>query len=193
MSYIIMGTLAFFLFILYDINSVTLKLRPLRAAFFLGCILLAVATVGIVSSAWSEMSGYPVRIAAFSTLTVLFLLLLAYTLFIAIPFQDTYINSNKLPKTCTTGIYALSRHPGVLWFIGFYFSLWLAFSGSLLLLAAILFSLFDLVYIIVQDRWIFIKTFADYGDYKKSTPFLIPNLNSLRRCAETMRKKKVIQ
>jgi protein-S-isoprenylcysteine O-methyltransferase Ste14 len=71
--------------------------------------------------------------------------------------------------------------------MGFYFSLWLALSGPLLLIAGILFSLLNLIYIILQDRWIFMEIFPDYGEYKKTTPFLIPNSRSLRRCVQTFR------
>lgn len=188
MTYILLGSLAFFLFMLYDVNSVTLNNRLLRGGFFLGCFLLAAATAGIVYAALTKEMLYTGRTAPFMTLAAVFLLLLIYTLFFALPFGDTYISSNSRPKTCTTGFYALSRHPGVLWFIGFYFSLWLALPGSLLLLAAVLFSLLNLIYIILQDRWILIRTLADYNDYKKTTPFLIPNCQSLSRCVQTFRQ-----
>ncbi|HWQ77629.1 MAG TPA: methyltransferase [Anaerovoracaceae bacterium] len=188
MPYILMGSLAFLLFIIYDINSVTVDYRPLRGGFFLGCLLLIAATVEIISSSIANMGGLTGRTAGFSALACIFLILLVYTLFFAIPFKKTYIKPNQRPETCTTGIYALSRHPGVLWFVGFYFSLWLALSGSLLLTAAILFCLLNLFYIILQDRWVFMKIFADYGDYKKTTPFLIPNYRSLRRCVQTFHR-----
>lgn len=188
MPYILMGSLAFLLFIIYDINSVTVNYRLLRGGFFLGCLLLAAATAGIVSASVSEMTELAGRTAIFTAFACIFLILLVYTLFFAIPFQGTYIKPDQRPEICTTGVYALSRHPGVLWFIGFYFSLWLALSGPLLLAAAILFSLLNLFYIILQDRWIFMKIFAGYGGYKKTVPFLIPNYRSLRRCVRTFRR-----
>jgi len=188
MSFIIIGSLAFLLFIVYDINSVTVNFRLLRGGFLLGCLLLAGATAGIVSLSVMEVTELTGRIAIFSALACVFLALLVYTLFFAIPFKDTYIKSNGSPVTCSTGVYALSRHPGVLWFTGFYFSLWLALSGPLLLLAAILFSFLNLLYIILQDRWVFMKTFADYAEYKKTTPFLIPNRRSLSRCVRTFHR-----
>ena len=187
MSYIIIGCLAFLFFMIYDINSVTVNYRLLRCGFLVGCFLLIAATGGIISASLTDMMWYTGRSLVFLPAAVIFLLLLIYTLFFAIPFEDTYIKTKETPKTCTTGFYALSRHPGVLWFIGFYFSLWLAFSGSLLLLAGILFSLLNLAYIILQDRWIFMKTFPDYGEYKKTTPFLIPTCQSLKRCVQTLR------
>jgi len=187
MPYILIGTLAFLFFMLYDINSVTVNNKILRGGFFTGCFLLIAATGGIISFTLTGMMWDTARILIFIPLAILFLFLLIYTLFFAIPFEDTYINSSAPPKTCTTGFYALSRHPGVLWFMGFYFSLWLALSGSLLLLAGILFSLLNIFYVILQDRWIFMKIFSDYSEYKKTTPFLIPTYQSFNRCMQTFR------
>lgn len=187
MSYIIIGCLAFLFFMIYDINSVTANYRLLRCGFFVGCFLLIAATGGIISATITNTMWYTGRALVWIPAAVVFLLLLVYTLFFAIPFEATYIKLNEAPRTCTIGFYALCRHPGVLWFIGFYFSLWLALSGSLLLLAGIVFSLLNLAYIVLQDRWIFMKTFSDYGEYKKTTPFLIPTRQSLKRCVQTFR------
>lgn len=185
MPYIILGSLAFLLFVIYDVNSVTGNHRPLRCGFFIGCLLLAASTAGLVFAALTETMWYAGRAAAFFILAGIFLGLLIYTLFFALPFGDTYIRPDKKPKTCTTGFYALCRHPGVLWFVGFYFSLWFAVPGPSLLLAAVLFSLWNLLYINLQDRWILIKILDDYEVYKKTTPFLIPNYQSLIRCVQT--------
>jgi len=187
MLYLLMGTLAFLFFMIYDINSVTVNYKILHGGFFAGCFLLIAATGGMISSSLADMRWDTGRILVFMPLAVAFLFLLVYTLFFAIPFRDTYINTDTAPKTCTTGLYALSRHPGVLWFTGFYCSLWLALSRPLLLFAGILFSLLNLFYTILQDRWIFMKIFPDYGKYKKTTPFLIPNRQSLSRCVQTFR------
>lgn len=187
MSYLIMGSLAFLFFVLYDINSVTINLMLPRGGFFIGCFLLIVATGGIVSSTLTGMMWYSGRTLIFLPMAGIFLFLLIYTLFFALPFAGTYIEQNSTPKTCVSGFYAMSRHPGVLWFIGFYLSLWLALSGPLLLIAGAVFSLLNLLYIILQDRWIFMKAFPDYGDYKKTTPFLIPNYQSLNRCVQSFR------
>ncbi len=187
MPYLFMGMLAFLFFMIYDVNSVTVNYKIFHGGFFIGCFLLIAATGGVISSALTDTMWYTGRTLVFIPIAIIFLFLLVYTLFFAIPFGDTYIKTEAAPKTCTTGFYALSRHPGVLWFIGFYFSLWLALPGSLLLSAGILFSLLNLIYIILQDRWIFMRTFPDYGEYKKTTPFLIPNGRSLKRCMQTFR------
>ncbi len=187
MSYILMGSFAFVLFVIYDINSVTVNYRILHGCFFIGCFLLTAATAGLISSTITEEMWYTGRVIVFAPIAIIFMLLLVYTLFFAIPFEDTYIKSDVKPKTCSTGFYAMSRHPGVLWFTGFYFFLWLSLSGMLLLAAGILFSLLNLGYIVLQDRWIFMRVFPDYGEYKATTPFLIPNYRSLNRCVKTFR------
>ena len=54
----------------------------------------------------------------------LFLCLLIYTLFFALPFEETYCEENKLRAAYTEGMYGLCRHPGVLWFAGAYLCMW---------------------------------------------------------------------
>lgn len=190
MSYVFLGSLAFLFFMVYDINSVTKNYKFLHGGFFAGFILLISATLGIICSTISEIELDKGRVIVFGLLAFIFLLLLIYTLFFALPFENTYVKTNSPPKTCRTGVYALSRHPGVLWFMGFYLFLWLALSGSLLLLAGILFSLLNLLYIILQDQWTFMKVFPDYSDYKKTTPFLFPTYKSLSRCMKTFRNER---
>ncbi|MEG0765061.1 MAG: hypothetical protein RR403_03360, partial [Pseudoflavonifractor sp.] len=68
---------------------------------------------------------------------------------------------------------------------GFYLFLWLALGGALLLGAFLLYGSLNLIYIVIQDRWSFLVCFEDYGDYKKSVPFLIPTGKSLRRCVQS--------
>ena len=53
-----------------------------------------------------------------------FLALLIYTLFFALPFEETYCEENRLRAAYTEGVYGLCRHPGVLWFAGAYFCMW---------------------------------------------------------------------
>ena len=186
MSYIIIGIIAFLFFILYDFNSINMNLKWIHSSFFIGCILLATASCGIVISSL-EITVPPLsQILIFGTVSLIFFMLLIYTLFFALPFGDTYMQSDKPPKTCHSGVYALCRHPGELWLIGFYLFFWLSLGGFLALTACILFSLFNLFYIIIQDRWSFMKTFSDYNEYKETTPFLIPTKHSIRRCLNTL-------
>jgi hypothetical protein len=70
--------------------------------------------------------------------------------------------------------------------MGFYFFLGLALEIPLLLTAACIYSGLNIIYVIFQDRWTFMKTFEDYESYKTDTPFLLPNLKSIKRCLRTL-------
>ena len=110
--------------------------------------------------------------------------MLIYTLFFALPFNATYVSGDS--GLCTYGVYALCRHPGVLWLAGFYLCLWLAFGTSELLAAFALFTVFDILYVLFQDNWTFMKMFSDYRSYKDTTPFIVPSWKSIKKCIHTL-------
>ena len=186
MIYILMGLLGFLLFAAYDINSITTKKNIVNSFFFVGSFLLIAATAGIIIESFHAIQWDLGWMSIFGFFSLIFLILLIYTLFFALPFNETYVKSNATPKVYQDGFYALCRHPGVLWFMGFYFFLWLTLKIPLLLLAGIIFSCFNLMYVIFQDRWTFTRVFEDYNDYKKLTPFIIPNFKSIKRCLQTL-------
>lgn len=186
MIYIFMGIGAFILFVLNDVNSIILKNRILKSSFFTGIILLAAATSGLVVSYRQSIETDFLQVLPYGLLSAVFFLLLIYTLFFAIPFKSTYITAEEAPRVCKRGVYALCRHPGVLWFILFYLFLGLAFMLPLLFTAAAVFSALNILYVLFQDNWTFMKSFTDYEDYKSYTPFLIPNLQSINRCFHTI-------
>ena len=189
MAFIILGFVAFLLFVLYDINSVILKYKLLNSSFFVGFMLLIISTIGIVVSTQNQkqLNDLNLNVNIFGIIAFLFLLLLIYTLFWALPFKDTYTSAGSTAKVCQRGVYALCRHPGVLWFIGFYFFFWLAMPVPLLLVACITFSFLNILYVIFQDKWTFMMTFENYDEYKKTTPFLLPTMGSIKKCMETLR------
>ncbi len=189
MAYIFLGVLAFLLFVISDINSIIMKNKLLNSCFFMGFILLVIATAGIILSEWDKSF----RMLLFGFLAFIFLILLIYTLFFALPFKKTYIDTHSSPKVCDSGVYALCRHPGVLWFIGFYLFFGLALNMMLLLLAAFIFSSLNIIYVVFQDRWTFINTFDNYEKYKINTPFLLPNIKSIKRCLHTLLGKEELR
>lgn len=178
-----LGVMAFFLFIVYDINSIVLKNKVLKMLFLIGVLLLAFSTLGLIILVFHIDVLYHFNFYLFSLLSVLMLALLAYSLFFALPFKDTYIKEST--NVCQYGIYALCRHPGVLFLAAFYFFLGLALDSKMLLTAGLIFSLCNLAYVIFQDRWTFVRLFDDYQTYQRTTPFLIPNLQSIRLCFKT--------
>lgn len=188
MLWILLGCAAFALFFLYDIAGATGRLRGFRIGFAAGCLLLLASTVGLVwQGLHGRRTGWPVFIL-FGLLALLFLALLVYTLFFALPFRDTYTGGTASPVLCRNGVYALCRHPGVLWLSGFYLCLYAALGTGALLAAFAAFTLLDIAYVVLQDRWSFPKQFPDYEDYRQSTPFLLPNSRSIRRCVRTWRR-----
>lgn len=187
MLYVLIGIIGFLLLVVYDINSIVFKVKLLYSCFFVGSVLIITATIGIVLTQLHKVLLEPFRMGIFGAISFLFFVLLIYTLFFALPFQNTYIDTEQRGQTLQQeGIYALCRHPGVLWFSGFYLFLGLALMLPLLILAAFIFSLLNVLYIVLQDQWTFVNTFEEYEQYKKNTPFLIPNKESIKRCFETI-------
>ena len=180
------GIIAFALFFLYDINSVCWKKKLLHKCFFVGSLLLAAATVfQAVFAIGAAAKG--IRFWACMVLAVLSLILLADTLFFELPFEETYLDTNEKPKVYDRGMYALCRHPGVIWFFFFYIFLGAAVLPEKLLYIGIFYSMLNLLYVIFQDVWTFPRTFDDYSLYKKSTPFLLPSISSLKKAVKTSR------
>lgn len=115
--------------------------------------------------------------------------LLIYSLFIELPFLSTYTGGGKQQALITRGTYALTRHPGLLWFGLFLLALLpVSRSRELILAAPIWFGL-DFLWVVLQDRFIFVKLFRHYPVYQKETPMLFPNYKSLKRCIATLGKE----
>ena len=81
-------------------------------------------------------------------------------------------------------MYALCRHPGVLWFAGLYGCLWAA--AGVPLWEAALYSGLNVLLVIFEDRCVFPARLEGYGAYQASTPFLLPNRRSIRACRESI-------
>ena len=180
-----LGIGGFLLYLLYDVNSFTYQLRLLHGAFALGTLLVGAATALDLLEAW--------RLGAFSGPGDAALLLaagaclaaLVYSLFFALPFQETYRQQEQGRHVYDGGVYALCRHPGILCFFGLYLCLGLAALPGGLLAHGLAFSLLDLAYAGFQDRVTFPKTFCDYEDYQKKVPFLIPTGDCIRLARQT--------
>ena len=193
MKQTIFGTIAFILFIIYDLEqagAVSHRFHKITKTFFTaGSVLLAAVTVSLFWKTCVSGMNWEGKMIFFLLLAVLFLGLLIYTLFFALPFEETYVVQDA-HKTYDKKMYALCRHPGVLWFAGFYFCLWLAFGTKPLLVMAVWFSFLNFCYIVLQDCYTFPKVFSDYEEYQKRVPFLIPNGKSLKRCIDTFKESR---
>lgn len=182
------GAAAFVLFVLYDINSVVWKKKNLRSLFSLGVLLLLAAT-GVCLLREYECSRLARNPAVWLYLIpgAVSFGLMVYSLFFALPFTETYVHVPGKAVVCDRGMYALCRHPGVLWFCFGYLFLALAWGTGLIWGMGIVYSLLNVGYVILQDRWTFPRTFEDYEGYRKRVPFLIPTAGSLKRAWDTRR------
>lgn len=172
-----LGTAAFALFFLGDWNDWKWETKPLRACFPAGLALLTAVTVLQSDVFASGTAG--VRLAFLAPAAVFFALLV-YTLFFALPAADAYVRQEERRPACTRGVYALCRHPGVLWFTGLY--LCLVPAVRLPLPAALLYSVCNVLLVLFEDMCVFPARLTGYDAYKRVTPFLLPSRRSLRRC-----------
>lgn len=174
----LLGSAGFALFFLSDYNDWRLGRRGLQACFPLGALALAAATV------WGTWQGRPpvggwLRGLLWG-LAAVFLALLVYTLFFALPAKASYTRPGEKRPACVGGVYALCRHPGVLWFMGLYGCLWAA--GGLPLWEAAGYSAWNVLLVVFEDRCVFPARLEGYGAYQASTPFLLPDWRSIRSC-----------
>ena len=180
----VLGTAAFAAFFAYDIDSV----RPVRPwfhrLFAAGCALLAAATVWLV---WSHRALMTLNAASLLLAggALAFAALMVYTLFFALPFSATYLEENAPRMAYTGGMYALCRHPGVLWFAGAYLCLGTLLGTHRAVAFCLLVIGLNIAYILFQDAWTFPKTFVNYEEYRRTTPFLLPTPGSAARCVHT--------
>ena len=184
-----LGIAAFLLFFVYDVNSVTLRAPLLHTGFFLGVLLLLASTGLDLLHAWrkGDLGGGVDGLLFCAALACLAALL--YTLFFALPFEATYQAQDLGRLVYDRGVYALCRHPCVLFFFGLYLFLGLAALPSGLLIRGMVFSGLNLLYVVFQDRVTFPRTFCDYGSYRTRVPFLIPTGRSVRQAIRTWDKK----
>ena len=167
---IVLGILAFALMLLGDINDARFGKKPLKLCFPLGVILLAVATyLGCdferISVIWCVAAGA-------------FLLLLLYSLFGSFSVKDAYVEQPGGRRVCDRGLYAMCRHPGVLFFAGLYICL--CFAVRFPAAHTLTYITLDLLLAVLEDIAIFPKVLGGYDEYKTGVPFIITTTESLR-------------
>jgi len=167
--------LAFSMFIIYDYNQIMNNYKFIRPFFLIGLTFVICATLFVMKESTTDFFINSWVSIFLYVLSIFAMILLIYTLFFAIPFEEAYVKGSKQPL-CTIGIYSLCRHPGVLFLSSFYIFMSLAMGSYDFIYLSILIISCNLVYVIIQDKFTFPKLFEDYSKYKKSTPFILPNL-----------------
>lgn len=187
-----LGALAFGLMVLADYGQVLRGRRGAGMLFPLGGALLIAATAALLVRRWRTAPPGPGSLFWFAG-SALMLLLLLYTLFFALPAGGSSAataQKDELRPLVDTGVFALCRHPGVLFLGGFYACLWGALGGWALGLAFVLFTLLDAAYAAWQGETVFPRSIRGYAAYRAATPRFIPTPGSLRRCLHTLRTPK---
>lgn len=187
-----LGALAFGLMVLSDYEQVLRGRRGAGMLFPLGGALLIAATAALLVRRWRTAPPGPGSLFWFAG-SALMLLLLIYTLFFALPAGGSSAataQKDELRPLVDTGVFALCRHPGVLFLGGFYACLWGALGGWALGLAFVLFTLLDAAYAAWQGETVFPRSIRGYAAYRAATPRFIPTPGSLRRCLHTLRTPK---
>lgn len=175
---ICLGCAAFLLFFLSDCNDAFWrgKLPPLLFPAGAAALLLAVFLECRRLPAPTELLWLRL---VFAVLALVFFLLEIYTLFFSLPREEAYTQPGKLRSVYQKGMYALCRHPGVLWFAACVFCLHPA--AGLSLFSAALYTALDILLVLFEDRLIFPRVMDGYEAYRRETPFLIPTPCSIRR------------
>ena len=179
MNWIVIGCTAFILLTLFDLNKIYKWHSLINVLFPISLILLIISLymIYIQQDLYGSFTAYPF----FYTLVIIGFIEQIYALFFALPASDTYTKLNEI-QLVDHGLYSLCRHPGVWGFllmaIGFAFG-----SGSLLIsVTAIIWSIFDLIHVYIQDKIIFPKSIPGYLDYQEKVPFLFLKLKESRSC-----------
>jgi protein-S-isoprenylcysteine O-methyltransferase Ste14 len=184
MVFILWGSMAFILFLLFDyynMRNFTLQKNITRIA---GLGVFIYSTV--MSIVKSSILQFPVAVQLISTwLLIASLALLIYSLLLERPFKATYADDNYNNSLVNTGTYALCRHPGVLWL--FFTMLFLFFmTGAVNIAAAgMVWTSINIIYVYIQEKLFLINMFSGYESYQKTTPMLIPSKDSLKKCIQS--------
>ena len=181
MVYILLGCIAFGFLYLFDINKVISIHKLFNVNFAIGCILLAYSTIYIIiGKSPTIYMIMPLRIIFF-ILAAISCVFMMHALFISLPFNKTYLKTYVSSEVVDYGMYALCRHPGVVWFFFFYLFLFLATGKWIIFWACIIWTIMDIVHVWIQDKWFLPAILKGYHNYQKKTPFLIPNIDSIKK------------
>ena len=188
MIFVILGAIAFIFLYIFDINKIYKIHKFLNILFALGVFLLVVSTLGILLGKFPANNIPIILLIVFGVLSIIAFVLMIYSLFFALPFNKTYVTGENSDKVIDTGMYAICRHPGVIWFLFFYLFLWLASGINVMFWAFLIWTIMDIIHVWVQDKYFFPKTLSGYDKYKMTTPFLVPNFSSIQRALRSTKE-----
>lgn len=180
---IFLGISGFIILFLYDLAS----LKKIRFRFILSVIGYGAQVIAIVMAALGDRSlaltGWVIWLGWAAAAIGLWWLV--YSLFLFVPIGRTYREEGG-PVLTTEGPYAFSRHPGFIGYVVFMAGLVIVSRSMLLLVCGLVWSFCNIVYIVIQDRWLFRVLFPGYGAYSATTPMLFPTAGSVGRFLKTI-------
>ncbi|PPD57324.1 methyltransferase family protein [Dehalogenimonas etheniformans] len=190
MTYILLGAAGFLLMHLLDFASIKKAPFIKPALSFFGTMLIAVSATMVAIACrkfglpeWASIAGWAIM-GVSAWLTV-------YSLYFALPAVRTYIKPGSSGQLVTRGVYALVRHPWLLFFALSMTGLALGSRSILAVEAGIAWTILSLILVYVQDRKIFPHMFSGYAIYQKTTPMIVPNRNSVSAFFEGFRRNKL--
>jgi protein-S-isoprenylcysteine O-methyltransferase Ste14 len=180
MFLILLGVAGFGLLLAADFCGIRKYCKRQNLLAFFGTSLIVISSIIILYSGRTFDLAFALRLM-FGLLGLVFLAILIYSVLIEVK-SDTPVEKNLV----TTGTYALSRHPGVLWLFCYYVFGSFFFGNIDILIAGVVWTFVNVIYVIVQENFVFNKIFKNYQQYKETTPMLLPNFKSIRRCINTL-------
>lgn len=175
-----MTGVAYALFFLYDwVTVCRAEARNSQFLFLVALALNAAAAVLLCVAQLPALRWDALAVAA-SLGAAASLFLLVRALFFSLP-KDTYANPELGRRCYTGGLYAICRHPGVLFYCLLFAFAALVFRNATATLCCAVLCVGDIAYMILQDVWTFPRTFCNYADYQRTTPLFLPTPASLRR------------
>jgi protein-S-isoprenylcysteine O-methyltransferase Ste14 len=181
--YLLIGIIGFALLLVFDILSLHNKNYSKYLFGVSGFLMILVSSILIVINyshfltidSTVRFIGLGFAIASFA--------LLIYSVFIEVG-KKTYQVENE-HALVTSGTYALTRHPGVLWMLLLYIFGAIFFQNLLAIYAALIWTFVNIIYVSIQERFIFHKIFDNYDKYRESTPMILPNFESIEKFMTT--------
>lgn len=179
--YLIPGIIGFLAMYLFDVNKLKWHSKVCNLFFAGGMLLVMLSTLyGILQCDFSRFeNGLITSDMILLVCLILSGLALLYTLFFALPFDSTYMQSEGIPLV-NKGAYGVCRHPGFWMLILFYLFLYFFFQTKELFAGFLVYTVCNFIYVYIQDNYVFPLYIAGYDDYKKSVPFLLPTKDSIK-------------
>lgn len=175
---VVLGALGLFVVHLSDLAAI--KRLPLvkPATWIVGGITLLYVVFRswtspdkLILPEWATWLGWILLITAASGVV--------YSLFVNLPFVNTYVRRGVGDRLVTTGLYALVRHPGILLTALLVVALLMVSRSRGMLVSGPIFIALDILAVIIQDKCIFGRMFPGYVEYRRTTPMLIPSRKSM--------------